>query len=353
MTHVPGEDDLCHFRYRVGDEVIHQIMAVAVDFLSTLWPDQRRAAQSPMASSNPPIRATRAAPTPARTARPSALREADRQALGEQLQSGAKRLQLTCPFPEVVDKVREATAKKGHPKDPKVTLLEIETVPEDKASTAQIANTWPRCSGLAEDEVPPVRLKWCHLSQGPQRRARGQLPQDALGPRGQSRRPRRHQGPLQERRSLWLRASQNHRSQPGAWLWNCPWATPPTRPTPMRAPSLSRIAPHSPSRCGLGRCSWGTRPMTSPPTTSGFMSAALSPSLPITGATSTSMRRLLLNRGYDQNGTPYAPCGRLCHSNGYDYQAAEPTVCLRPPVSPRGAAALPAPLRRPGLLVTA
>lgn len=29
----------------------------------------------------------------------------------------------------------------------------------------------------------------------------------------------------------------------------------------------------------------------------------------------------LLNRGYDQNGTPYAPCGRLCHSNGYDYEA--------------------------------
>jgi hypothetical protein len=29
----------------------------------------------------------------------------------------------------------------------------------------------------------------------------------------------------------------------------------------------------------------------------------------------------LVSRGYDQHGTPYAPCGRLCHSNGYDYQA--------------------------------
>jgi hypothetical protein len=28
----------------------------------------------------------------------------------------------------------------------------------------------------------------------------------------------------------------------------------------------------------------------------------------------------LLSRGYDANGTPYAPCGRLCHSTGYDYQ---------------------------------
>lgn len=29
----------------------------------------------------------------------------------------------------------------------------------------------------------------------------------------------------------------------------------------------------------------------------------------------------LLRRGYDQNDTPYAPCGRLCHSHGYDSQA--------------------------------
>lgn len=28
-----------------------------------------------------------------------------------------------------------------------------------------------------------------------------------------------------------------------------------------------------------------------------------------------------LKRGYDQNGTPYAPGGRLCRSNGYDSQA--------------------------------
>jgi hypothetical protein len=38
----------------------------------------------------------------------------------------------------------------------------------------------------------------------------------------------------------------------------------------------------------------------------------------------------LINRGYDQYGTPYAPCGRLCHSNGYDYQAqSRQYVCGR------------------------
>ena len=28
-----------------------------------------------------------------------------------------------------------------------------------------------------------------------------------------------------------------------------------------------------------------------------------------------------MSRGYDPYGVPYAPCGRLCRSNGYDYQA--------------------------------
>ena len=33
--HVPGQDDFCHFRYRVGDEVIHQTLAVVVELLHT------------------------------------------------------------------------------------------------------------------------------------------------------------------------------------------------------------------------------------------------------------------------------------------------------------------------------
>jgi hypothetical protein len=39
----------------------------------------------------------------------------------------------------------------------------------------------------------------------------------------------------------------------------------------------------------------------------------------------------LAKRGYDHHGTPYAPCGRSCRSNGYDYQAnARQYVCGRP-----------------------
>jgi hypothetical protein len=31
---IPGEDELCHFRYRVGDDVIHQTIAIVVELLS-------------------------------------------------------------------------------------------------------------------------------------------------------------------------------------------------------------------------------------------------------------------------------------------------------------------------------
>ncbi len=39
----------------------------------------------------------------------------------------------------------------------------------------------------------------------------------------------------------------------------------------------------------------------------------------------------LRKRGYDHHGTPYAPCGRLCHANGDDYQAqSRQDVCGLP-----------------------
>jgi hypothetical protein len=89
---------------------------------------------------------------------------ADRQALGEQLQSGAKRLQIACPFPEVVERVKQATARQGAAKDPMVALLEIETVPEAHAS-ARHRQLVGELLDLSQDEIPPLRLKWCHLSQ--------------------------------------------------------------------------------------------------------------------------------------------------------------------------------------------
>ena len=89
--------------------------------------------------------------------------------------SGAQRLQLTCPFPDVGHKVRAATATQGTPRDPKVSLREIEAVCDAEASTSdrpQVASLL----GLPEDQVPPVRLTWCHVHKTPQGTLLGSCP---------------------------------------------------------------------------------------------------------------------------------------------------------------------------------
>jgi hypothetical protein len=171
---IPGQDDLCNFRYRIGDAVIDQITAVAVDFLShfglikgELW--------STDGQLEPSYARYKGCTYACKDCQAFALSAADRLALGEQVQSGAKRLKLICPFPEVVAKVQEATAKKGAPKAPMVTLLEIESIPEDKASTPQRQHV-AKLLGLAQDEVPTLRITWCHLRQGANGELMGSCP---------------------------------------------------------------------------------------------------------------------------------------------------------------------------------
>src|SRR5215471_15299969 len=84
-----------------------------------------------MANSNRPIHATRAAPTPVKAAR----RSTSVTPIGKPLASSCK-----------------------------VALLEIETVPENQASLAQRQHV-AKLLGLPQDEVPPLRIKWCHLRQ--------------------------------------------------------------------------------------------------------------------------------------------------------------------------------------------
>jgi hypothetical protein len=171
---VPGQDDLCHFRDRIGEEVIDHIMAVAVDFLAHcgLIKGELLSTDGQL---EPSYSRYKGCTYACEDCQAFELREADRQALGQQLQSGATRLQLTCPFPEVVAKVREATAKQGAPKDPQVTLLEMETVAEDNASTAPRQHV-AKLLGLSQQQVPPLRIKGCHLSQGPHGELVGRCP---------------------------------------------------------------------------------------------------------------------------------------------------------------------------------
>jgi hypothetical protein len=80
---VPGEDDLCHFRYRVREEVIHQIMAVAVDFLSRFGLIQG-ALLSTDGQLEPSYARYKGCTDACQDCQAFTRREADRQALGEQ-----------------------------------------------------------------------------------------------------------------------------------------------------------------------------------------------------------------------------------------------------------------------------
>ena len=315
---VVGEDDLSNFRYRIGDAVIDQIMAVAVDFLYHFGLIKGELLSTD-GQLEPSYSRYKGCTYACKDCQAFTLSKADRQALGEQLQSGATRLQLTCPFPEVVEKVREATAKKGAPKDPKVALLEIETVPEDKASTAQRQHV-AKLLGLGQDEVPPLCIKWCHLSQGPNGELVGSCPkmpsdlEAKIGVHVDTKNPDKkeeifgyvHLKTTDLNPELTLELPIGNSTDPA----NAKEGT-------GFIPHRSKLAvPVQPGQRQLGD---SANDMT-----------ANYEWLHQRGAIAVFAynRRnehvdetSLLNRGYDQNGTPYAPCGRLCHSNGYDYEA--------------------------------
>jgi hypothetical protein len=315
---VPGEDDLCHFRYRIGDAVIDQITAVAVDFLYHFGLIKGELLSTD-GQLEPSYSRYKGCTYACEDCQAFTLGEADRHALREQLQSGAKRLQLTCPFPEVVEKVREATAKKGTPKAPKVTLLEIETVPEDKASTAQCQHV-ATLLGLPQDEVPPLHIKWCHLSQASNGELVGSCPkmpsdlEAKIGVHIDTKNPDKIEevfGYLRLKTTdlnleLGLELPLGNSTYPGN-----------TKEGTEFIPHRSKLAvPVRPGQAHLGDAAndiianyeW----LHDRGAIALFAYNRRNEHLDETS---------LLHRGYDPNGTPYAPCGRLCHSNGYDYAA--------------------------------
>jgi hypothetical protein len=315
---VPGEDDLCKFRYRIGNEVIDPIMAVAVDFFYHFGLIKGELLSTD-GQLEPSYSRYKGCTYAGKDCQAFTLSEADRQTLGEQLQSGGKRLELTCPFPETVAKVREATAKKGAPKDPKVTLLEIETVPEDKASTPQrqhVANLL----GLPQDEVPPLRLKWCHLSQASTGELVGSCPkmpsdlEAKIGVHTDTQKPDQ----IEEVFGYLRLTTTDLNLELGLELplGNSTYPANTKEGTKFIAHRSQLAVP-----VRLGQTHLGD---------SGNDVTANYEWLHDHGAIAVFAyhRRnehldetSLLHRGDDPNGTPYAPCGRLCHSNGYDDEA--------------------------------
>jgi hypothetical protein len=324
---IPGEDDLCHFRYRIGAEAIDTTMAAVVDLLSTFGLI-KGALLSTDGQLEPSYARYKGCTYACEGCRSFRVDEVGQQELRRQLHSGAKRLQLTCPFPDVVDKVRQATAKKGQPKDPKVALLEIEEAPAGPTANSdrqQVATLL----GLPEDEVSPLRLKWCHLSPGPQGELWGSCPkvpsdlEAKVGYHMDTKDPAKtepvfgylHLKTIDINRELGLELPLGDSTYPA----NA------DEGTHFIAHRAALAVPVLPGQVHLGDSAYDV--------TANYRWVRDRGGIAVFDYNPRNEHldpESLAKRGYDPYGTPYAPCGRLCHSNGYDYEAnSRQYVCGR------------------------
>jgi len=325
---LPGEDDLCHFRSRVGAEAITTTMASVVELLRTFG-----LIKGELLSTDGQLEASysryQGCAYACEGCQSFPVDEAGQRELCRQLHNGTKRLQLTCPFPAVVDKVRQATANKGNSVTPKVALLEIENLPTGQTSSSdrpQVATLL----GLSEDELPDVRLKWCHLSQGPKGELLASCP---LVPSDLEAKVGYHidtKDPSKKERVfgyLHLKTTDiNQALGLELPLGNSTYAADAKEGSHFIEHRSALAIPVLPGQVQLADAAYDiTLNYQWMAERSGVAVFDYNPRNEHLDAES------LLNRGYDQYGTPYAPCGRLCRSNGYDYHAnSRQYICGRP-----------------------
>jgi hypothetical protein len=325
---VPGEDDLCNFRYRIGEAVIAQITAVAVDLVHRFGLIKGELLSTD-GQLEPSYSRYKGCPYARQGCHAWPIDEAGRQELRHQLHSGAKRLQLTCPLPDVVTKVRAATATTGTPRDPKVSLLELEAVCDAEASTSdrqQVA----ALLGLPEDQVPPVRLNWCHVHTTPQGALLGSCPKVPSDLEAKIGYHIDTQDPSKKERVFGYchltTTDLNRELGLELPLGTTTYAADANEGHEFIAHREALAMPMVPGQVHLGDAAndvidnyrWLHDQGGIAVFAYNRRNEHLDP-------------EALRQRGYDHNGTPYAPCGRLCRSNGYDYQAqSRQYVCSLP-----------------------
>jgi hypothetical protein len=325
---IPGEDDLSHFRHRMGADAIEATMAVVVDLFSTfgLITGDLLSTDGQL---EPSYSRSKGCIYACRGCQQLRLDAARQQELARQIHRGAKRLQLTCPFPEVVATVRQATGKTGTPTDPKVALLEIEALPTEQAShqdRQQVATLL----GLSEDQVPALRLTWCRLRRGPQGELLGSCPKVPADLEAKVGYHIDTTDPARKERVFGSLHQKTTAITPQLGL-ELPLGT---STSPANADEGTHCIVHRtalplpvlPGQVQLADAAYDV--------TANYRWMRQQGGLPIFDDNPRREDRspeALLARGDDQHGTPYAPCGRLCRSNGYDYQAnSRQYVCGKP-----------------------
>jgi hypothetical protein len=325
---IPGEDDLSNFRHRVGAEAIEATMAVLVDLFKTFGLISG-ALVSTDGQLEPSYSRFKGCAYACQDCQQLPIDEASQQELREQLRSGTKRLQLTCPFPEVVAKVRQATGKQGKPKDPKVTLLAIENVSQDQASP-QDRQQVAALLGLPQNQVPNLRLKWDRLHRGPHDELLASCPKMPSDLEAKVGYHVDTKDPAKKERVFGYVHQKTTAINPQLGL-ELPLGT---STYPANAHEGTHFIEHRaalalavlPGQVQLGDAAYDV--------TANYLWIRQQDGLAVfdyNPRREDLSAETLGERGYDQHGTPYAPCGRLCRSNGYDYQAnSRQYVCGKP-----------------------
>jgi len=315
---IPGQDSFSNFRKRVGHSVVDQTTAIMVQLFIDFG-----LIKGEIVSTDGQLEPThsrfKGCAYACQGCQGLPIDEARRHDLAQQLQSGSMHLEMLCPFPEVVDKVRQATAKTGTPKEPKVALLEVEPLPPDQASSKSHQKL-AELLGVPQDQLPPVRLKWCHLSLSPSGELRARCPKVPSDLEAGVGYHVDNKNPGQKERVfgyLHLKTTDLHPDFTLELpLGNSTYAAGTDEGTEFIGHRSALAMPVLPGQVQLGDSAddrianyhWVHDQGGIALFAYNRRNEHLDP-------------ESLLHRGYDQHGTPYAPCGRLCRSNGYDYQA--------------------------------
>ncbi|HSF30338.1 MAG TPA: hypothetical protein VLK82_07685 [Candidatus Tectomicrobia bacterium] len=325
---IPGEDDLSNFRKRVGAKAIEVTMALVVELFKTFGLIKGELLSTD-GQLEPSCSRYKGCTYACQGCQQVPLDETSRQELCRQLQHGAKRLQLTCPFPDVVEKVRQATVKQGTPKEPKMALLEIEDILPGAAANAdrqQVA----ALLGLPEDQVPSLRLKWCHVRQGPQGQLVASCPKRPSDLEAKVGHHMDTQNPSQQE-SIFGYVHQKTTDINRELGLELPLGT---STYPANANEGSHFLAHHatlPLPVLPGQVQLGDAAYDVTANYEGLHNRGAIAIFDYNRRNEDLSPEALVARGYDHHGTPYAPCGRLCRSNGYDYQAdSRQYVCGRP-----------------------
>jgi len=325
---IPGEDELSYFRRRVDAEAIEAAVAVFVGLFRAcgLIRGERLSTDGQL---EPPYSRFKGCASCCQDCQRLPLDEASRPELGRQLQAGAKRRELRRPFPEVVQKVLHATTKQGQPREPTVALLEIEYLPADSTKTTGHQQL-SELLALPTAQLPPLRIKWAHLTKGPQGELWGSCPkvpsdlEANVGDHIDTKDPpktARVCGYLQQ-------TTTNSDIERGLEV---PVGT---STYPANAHEGSRFQAHR------AKVALPVRSQQIELADSGYdagenyhwiRSRGGVPSIADHPRREDLSPQALLARGYATQGTPSAPCGRLCRSHGYDDPSdSRQYVCGRP-----------------------